>query len=44
MLSAEEALELMAKEPNLIKRPLTISGRRLIAGFDRDALREALGG
>jgi Spx/MgsR family transcriptional regulator len=41
-LTAEEALELMAKEPNLLKRPLTIAGRKMIAGFDRDALREAL--
>jgi arsenate reductase (glutaredoxin) len=44
VLTAEQALELMAKEPNLMKRPLTIVGRRFIAGFDRDALREALGG
>ena len=43
-LTAEEALELMAKEPNLLKRPLTIAGRKMIAGFDRDALRDALGG
>lgn len=42
VLNAEQALGLMAKEPNLIKRPLTIAGRRLVAGFDRDALREAL--
>jgi len=43
-LTPEEALELMAKEPNLLKRPLTIAGRKMIAGFDREALREALGG
>lgn len=42
-LTAEQALSLMAKEPNLIKRPITIAGRALIAGFDRDALRQALG-
>ena len=42
-LTAEQALDLMAKEPNLIKRPLTIAGRLIIAGFDRDALRQALG-
>jgi arsenate reductase-like glutaredoxin family protein len=33
----------MAQEPNLIKRPLIITGRRIIAGFDRDQLRKALG-
>jgi Spx/MgsR family transcriptional regulator len=43
-LTPEEALELIAKEPNLLKRPLTIAGRKIIAGFDRDALREALSG
>ncbi len=42
-LTPEDALSLMSKEPNLIKRPLTIAGRTLIAGFDRDALRQALG-
>jgi arsenate reductase-like glutaredoxin family protein len=41
-LSAAQALGLMAKEPNLIKRPLTIVGRTLVAGFDREALRRAL--
>jgi arsenate reductase (glutaredoxin) len=44
VLTREEAIDLMAKEPNLIKRPLTIAGRKIIAGFDRDALRDALGG
>ncbi len=42
-LTADQALSLMSKEPNLIKRPLTITGRALVAGFDRDALRRALG-
>jgi len=41
-LTAEDALKLMAEEPNLLKRPLTIVGRTMIAGFDRDRLREAL--
>lgn len=43
-LTRDDALELMAKEPNLLKRPLTIVGRKIVAGFDRDALREALVG
>ena len=41
-LSAEQALALMAKEPNLIKRPIVVTGKQLIAGFDRDRLRAAL--
>ena len=41
-LTQAEALELMVQEPNLIKRPVTIVGRKIIVGFDRDALREAL--
>ena len=41
-LSAEQALALMAKEPNLIKRPIAIAGKEMIAGFDRDRLRAAL--
>ncbi|MBV8054107.1 MAG: hypothetical protein JOZ29_13740 [Deltaproteobacteria bacterium] len=39
-MTPEQALKLMAQEPNLIKRPLTIAGRKIIAGFDRDQLRK----
>ena len=39
-ITPEQALKLMAQEPNLIKRPLTIAGRKIIAGFDRDQLRK----
>ncbi len=42
-LSAAEAIKLMAKDPNLIKRPLVIAEEKLVAGFDRDRLRELLG-
>jgi arsenate reductase-like glutaredoxin family protein len=42
-LTPEQALKLMAQEPNLLKRPLIIAGRKIIAGFDRDQLREAFG-
>jgi arsenate reductase-like glutaredoxin family protein len=42
-LTPEQALKLMVREPNLIKRPLTIAGRKMIAGFNRDQLRDALG-
>jgi Spx/MgsR family transcriptional regulator len=35
-----EALKLMAKEPNLIRRPLLISGSQIILGFDEAAYRK----
>ena len=41
-LTSAAALRLMTEEPNLIKRPLVILGRTIIAGFDRDRYREAL--
>jgi arsenate reductase-like glutaredoxin family protein len=41
-LTPEDALKLMAEEPNLLKRPLVIAGRTIVAGFDRDRLREIL--
>lgn len=42
-LSAEQAIKLMAEEPRVIKRPITVAGKRLVAGFDREALRKAFG-
>lgn len=41
-LGVRDAIRLMAREPNLLKRPLTIKGRTIIAGFDRDRMREVL--
>jgi regulatory protein spx len=41
-LSVSQALKLMAEEPNLIKRPLIITGKSIIAGFDRERLRAEL--
>jgi len=41
-LTAPEALALMAKEPNLIKRPLVAGGGEIVAGFDRERLRALL--
>jgi arsenate reductase-like glutaredoxin family protein len=38
-MTSAEALELMVKEPNLIKRPLIVAGGEIIAGFDRERLR-----
>ena len=34
----QEALRLMAQEPNLIRRPIVIRGKRLVIGFDADRL------
>ena len=36
--SAAETLRLMASEPNLIRRPLTVRGRTIVKGFDAEAL------
>ena len=36
--SAEETLRLMAREPNLIRRPIVARGARVVAGFDEKAL------
>ena len=34
----EEALRLMAAEPNLIRRPMVIRGGRIVLGFDPEEL------
>lgn len=36
----DEALKLMAQEPNLIRRPIVIRGGKMILGYDEEALRE----
>jgi arsenate reductase len=41
-LTPDQGLALMAKEPNLIKRPIVAIGKEIIAGFDRERLRAAL--
>jgi arsenate reductase (glutaredoxin) len=41
-LTPDQTIALMAKEPNLIKRPIVIAGKEIIAGFDRDRLRTVL--
>ncbi len=41
-ITRARALELIAEQPNLLKRPLTIVGRTMVAGFDRERLRAAL--
>jgi Spx/MgsR family transcriptional regulator len=33
----KEAVKLMAREPNLIRRPLLVAGREIVFGFDEPA-------
>ena len=40
--SLDEAIQLMAKEPNLIRRPVVIRGTEMILGFDEEAYRKLL--
>ena len=35
--SKKEAIDLMIKNPNLIRRPILIKGSKVIFGFDKDA-------
>lgn len=36
--SREEALRLMAANPNLIRRPILVRGSRIVLGYDEEAL------
>ena len=38
--SRGEAIKLMAREPNLIRRPMLIKGGQIILGFDEEAYRK----
>lgn len=38
--SRAEALKWMAREPNLIRRPIVVRGGRMVLGFDEKALKE----
>jgi arsenate reductase-like glutaredoxin family protein len=40
--SRAEAIKLMAKAPNLIRRPIVIHGAEMILGFDEEAYRRLL--
>ncbi len=40
--SKEEAIKLMLRDPNLLKRPVIIKGKRKILGFDEAALKELI--
>jgi Spx/MgsR family transcriptional regulator len=36
--SRKEAVRMMAKEPNLIRRPVIVAGGRVVVGFDEDGI------
>jgi arsenate reductase-like glutaredoxin family protein len=38
--SRSEALKLMARNPNLIRRPVVIAGQQIIVGYDEEALKK----
>jgi len=40
--SRAEGIKLMAKEPNLIRRPVVLRGSQMVLGFDEDAYRRLL--
>ena len=40
--SRSEAIRLMAKEPNLIRRPVVMRGSQMLLGFDEEAYRKLL--
>ena len=42
--SRAEAIRLMSKHPNLIRRPLLVRGSKILLGFDEEEYREAVGG
>jgi arsenate reductase len=37
-----EAIKLMARVPNLIRRPVVVRGDQIVLGFDEEALRKLL--
>lgn len=40
--SRQEAIRLMAKHPNLIRRPILVKGKEIVLGWDREAMRKLL--
>ena len=40
--SRAEAIALMAKNPNLIKRPILVKGKQVTLGFNPEEMRKAL--
>ena len=40
--SKNEAIKLMLRDPNLLKRPVIIKGRKKLTGFNEDEVKELL--
>jgi arsenate reductase len=40
--SRAEAIKLMAREPNLIRRPVVLRGSQMVLGFDEEAYKRLL--
>jgi arsenate reductase-like glutaredoxin family protein len=40
--SRSQAIALMAKNPNLIKRPILVKGKQILLGFNPEEMRKAL--
>ena len=40
--SRAEALQLMAANPNLIKRPILVKGKQIVLGFDEEEMAKLL--
>ncbi len=40
----DEAIRLMAANPNLIRRPIIVAGRQMVLGFDEEEYRKVSGG
>jgi Spx/MgsR family transcriptional regulator len=36
----KEAIRMMAKEPNLIRRPVIVAGKRVVLGFDEQGIKK----
>ncbi len=43
-LSDDEKLDLMTREPALLKRPIVVGGAAPVLGYNVDALESAVGG
>jgi arsenate reductase (glutaredoxin) len=43
-LTKAQAIQLMARDPNLIKRPITVKGPTKVLGFDETKLRALISG
>ena len=42
-LTEDELIDLMLEEPRLIRRPILITGKEVLFGFDADEYRKRLG-